>query len=52
MSTIAVPGRILELAIIYHDEEWGVPLRDEHRLFEYIVLDGAQAGKRFRGIPF
>src|SRR5947209_26700 len=28
----------------YHDEEWGVPLHDEQRLFEAIVLDGAQAG--------
>ncbi|MCH7989197.1 MAG: DNA-3-methyladenine glycosylase I [Planctomycetes bacterium] len=28
----------------YHDEEWGVPLHDDRVLFEYIVLDGAQAG--------
>ncbi len=28
----------------YHDEEWGVPLRDDQLLFEAIVLDGAQAG--------
>jgi DNA-3-methyladenine glycosylase I len=28
----------------YHDEEWGVPLRDSQKLFEFIVLDGAQAG--------
>lgn len=28
----------------YHDEEWGVPVRDEHRLFEYLLLEGAQAG--------
>lgn len=28
----------------YHDTEWGVPVRDEHRLFEAIVLQGAQAG--------
>jgi len=28
----------------YHDEEWGVPLHDDRRLFEFIVLDGAQAG--------
>lgn len=28
----------------YHDEEWGVPLYDDHKLFEAIVLDGAQAG--------
>lgn len=28
----------------YHDEEWGVPCRDEDRLFEFIVLEGMQAG--------
>ena len=30
--------------VAYHDLEWGVPLRDEHRLFELLVLEGAQAG--------
>jgi DNA-3-methyladenine glycosylase I len=28
----------------YHDEEWGVPLHDDRRLFEALILDGAQAG--------
>jgi DNA-3-methyladenine glycosylase I len=28
----------------YHDQEWGVPLRDSRKLFEFLVLDGAQAG--------
>jgi DNA-3-methyladenine glycosylase I len=28
----------------YHDEEWGVPLHDDTRLFEFLVLEGAQAG--------
>ncbi len=28
----------------YHDEEWGVPCFDDHKLFEAIILDGAQAG--------
>jgi DNA-3-methyladenine glycosylase I len=28
----------------YHDEEWGVPLRDDHALFELLILEGAQAG--------
>jgi DNA-3-methyladenine glycosylase I len=32
------------LYVRYHDEEWGVPLHDDRRLFEAIVLDGAQAG--------
>lgn len=32
------------LYLRYHDEEWGVPVYDDHRLFEMLVLDGAQAG--------
>ena len=32
------------LYIAYHDEEWGVPLRDDRALFEMLVLEGAQAG--------
>jgi DNA-3-methyladenine glycosylase I len=32
------------LMIDYHDREWGVPLHDERGLFEFIVLEGAQAG--------
>jgi len=32
------------LSIAYHDEEWGVPLHDDVRLFEFLVLEGAQAG--------
>jgi DNA-3-methyladenine glycosylase I len=32
------------LYVAYHDDEWGVPLRDEHRLFELVTLEGAQAG--------
>ena len=35
-------GSPLEMA--YHDEEWGVPQRDPRRLFEFLVLEGAQAG--------
>jgi DNA-3-methyladenine glycosylase I len=32
------------LYIAYHDEEWGVPVRDDVRLFEMLILEGAQAG--------
>jgi len=32
------------LSIAYHDEEWGVPVHDDHRLFEFVTLEGAQAG--------
>jgi DNA-3-methyladenine glycosylase I len=33
-----------ELAIRYHDREWGVPLRNDRKLFEFLVLDAMQAG--------
>ena len=32
------------LYLAYHDEEWGVPLHDDQRLFEFLILEGAQAG--------
>jgi DNA-3-methyladenine glycosylase I len=32
------------LAIAYHDREWGVPVRSERKLFEFLILEGAQAG--------
>jgi DNA-3-methyladenine glycosylase I len=32
------------LNIPYHDEEWGVPVHDDHRWFEFLILEGAQAG--------
>ena len=32
------------LYIAYHDEEWGVPVRDDRKLFELLILEGAQAG--------
>ncbi|WP_165230630.1 DNA-3-methyladenine glycosylase I [Aquisphaera insulae] len=33
-----------ELAIRYHDQEWGVPVHDDRRWFEFLILEGAQAG--------
>jgi DNA-3-methyladenine glycosylase I len=39
-----------ELIERYHDEEWGVPLHDERRLFEFLVLEGAQAGLSWKTI--
>ena len=33
-----------DIMIRYHDEEWGVPLHDDRQLFEFLVLEGAQAG--------
>ena len=32
------------LDVQHHDEEWGVPEHDDHRLFEFLILEGAQAG--------
>ena len=33
-----------DLALAYHDQEWGVPLHDDRALFEFLILEGAQAG--------
>jgi len=33
-----------ETYLRYHDEEWGVPVHDDRRLFEFLILEGAQAG--------
>jgi len=48
LSASAAPTRCAwaagELERRYHDEEWGVPLRDDRGLFELLVLEGAQAG--------
>ncbi|MBL4679816.1 MAG: DNA-3-methyladenine glycosylase I [Pseudomonadales bacterium] len=33
-----------DLYMAYHDEEWGVPLFDDQKLFEFLILEGAQAG--------
>ena len=33
-----------DLAVDYHDREWGVPLHDDRALFEFLILEGAQAG--------
>jgi DNA-3-methyladenine glycosylase I len=32
------------LMVAYHDEEWGVPVHDDRALFEFLILEGAQAG--------
>ena len=38
------PWATVAPAIAYHDEEWGVPVHDDRRLFEFLILEGAQAG--------
>jgi DNA-3-methyladenine glycosylase I len=48
VSTAASPRRCdwpqTELDISYHDTEWGVPVHDDRALFEFLILEGAQAG--------
>jgi DNA-3-methyladenine glycosylase I len=38
------PWAKTDLSMPYHDSEWGVPLHDDRRLFEFLILEGAQAG--------
>ncbi len=40
------------LMIQYHDEEWGVPLHDDRKHFEFIVLDGNQTGLSWRTVLY
>jgi DNA-3-methyladenine glycosylase I len=39
-----------ELYVSYHDREWGVPVHDDRRHFEFLILEGAQAGLSWRTI--
>ena len=39
-----------KLLIDYHDKEWGVPLHDDKKLFEFLILEGAQAGLTWQTI--
>ena len=41
---VRCPWASNELNIPYHDEEWGVPVRDDRKWFEFLILEGAQAG--------
>ena len=38
------PGIIHQAYIDYHDQEWGGPVHDDHKQFEFLILEGAQAG--------
>ncbi len=39
-----------DLYAAYHDTEWGVPVKDDRKLFEFLILEGAQAGLSWRTI--
>jgi DNA-3-methyladenine glycosylase I len=41
---IRCPWARNDLSILYHDEEWGLPAHDDATLFEFLILEGAQAG--------
>jgi DNA-3-methyladenine glycosylase I len=41
---VRCPWAKSELYIQYHDAEWGVPVHDDRLLFEFLILEGAQAG--------
>jgi len=45
---VAMPKRCAwaktDLSVAYHDNEWGVPVHDDRKLFEFLILEGAQAG--------
>src|SRR4051794_20130356 len=43
-NLLRCPWATTEPAIAYHDKEWGVPIHDDRLLFEFLVLEGAQAG--------
>src|SRR5881227_51507 len=38
------PWAITEPSLTYHDQEWGMPIHDDRKLFEFLILEGAQAG--------
>src|SRR2546429_5928290 len=38
------PWAKTDLYVQYHDTEWGVPVHDDRRVFEFLILEGAQAG--------
>src|SRR2546429_1182186 len=43
-SVIRCSWATSDSSIAYHDTEWGVPLHDDRKLFEFLILEGAQAG--------
>jgi DNA-3-methyladenine glycosylase I len=47
---IRCPWAKIELYVAYHDHEWGVPVHDDRLLFEFLILEGAQAGLSWQTI--
>lgn len=44
------PWALTEISSNYHDHEWGVPVHDDQKLFEFLILEGAQAGLNWETI--
>lgn len=44
------PWALTEISSNYHDNEWGVPVHDDQKLFEFLILEGAQAGLNWETI--
>ena len=51
MKRCAWPGND-PLMLEYHDREWGVPVRDDRKHFEFLILEGAQAGLSWKTILY
>lgn len=51
MNKCSWPGNDA-LMVKYHDEEWGVPVHDDRKLYEFLVLDAAQAGLSWRTVLY
>ena len=43
-------GEVDPLMAVYHDREWGTPLRDDRKIFEFLILEGMQAGLSWRTV--
>src|SRR5881296_1123035 len=44
------PWAITEPSLTYHDQEWGTPVHDDRKQFEFLILEGAQAGLSWRTV--
>jgi DNA-3-methyladenine glycosylase I len=49
-ENVRCPWPTDEIYLRYHDTEWGVPVHDDRLLFEYLILEGAQAGLSWRTV--
>src|SRR5579859_4784654 len=46
------PGNSDALMLVYHDKEWGKPVHDDRKIFEFLVLEAFQAGLSWRTILY